>query len=61
MPCAALPQVDPGECPVHFDIMQRVLDPLVGQGEPLLQEVDPQQHQDWVRGPAGEPGRRVRG
>ena len=53
-------QVDPGECPVDLDVMQRVLDRLVGQREPLLQEVDPQQHQDRVRGMAGEPGRCVR-
>ena len=53
-------QVDPGECPVDLDVMQRFPDPLVGQGEPLVQEVDLKQHQDRARGPAGEPGRLVR-
>ena len=52
--------VDAGEGPVDLEVMQRVLDRLVGQREPLLQEVDPQQHQDRVRGMAGEPGRCVR-
>ena len=34
---------------------------LVGEREPLLQEVDPQEHQDRVRWPAGGPRRGERG
>ena len=46
-------QVYPGKRPVHRDVVQRLLDGLVSDREPLLQEVDPQQQQDRVRWPAG--------
>lgn len=50
-----------GECPVDLHVMDRVMDRLAGQGEPQAQEVDPQQHREWVRGTAVGPGMRVRG
>ena len=49
--------VDARKRPVHRDIVQGFLDGLVSEREPLLQEVDPQQHQDRVRWPAGGPRR----
>ena len=57
-------QVDPGKRPVHRDVVQRLKGGLVDKREPLLQEVDPQQHQDRVRraardarrGEGGNPG-----
>ena len=42
--------IDPGKRPVDRDVVQGFLDGLVDKREPLLQEVDPQQHQDRVRG-----------
>ena len=49
--------VDARKRPLHRDIVQSLTGRLVGEREPLLQEVDPQQHQDRVRWPAGGPRR----
>ena len=49
--------VDARKRPLHRDIVQSLTGRLVGEREPLLQELDPQQHQDRVRWPAGGPRR----
>ena len=56
---AGRPGVAPDECPVHRHVMQRVLDRLVGQREPLLQEVEPRHHEHRAWSAIGRPGRRV--
>ena len=49
--------VDARKRPVHRDIVQGFLDGLVGEREPLLQEVDPQEHKNRVRRAARGPRR----
>ena len=53
--------VDAGEGPVDREVMQRVLDGLISEREPLLQEVDPQQYEDRVRWASRRPRRGERG
>ena len=52
------PGVDARKRPVYRDVVQRLTGRLVGEREPLLQEVDPQQHENRVRpvSPAGACG-----
>ena len=49
--------VDARKLPVDRDVVQRFLGGLVGEREPVLQEVDPQQHEDWVRRASRSPCR----
>ena len=55
------PGVDARKRPIDGDVVQRLKDGLVGEREPLLQEVDPQQHQDRVRRASRGPRRGERG
>ena len=53
--------VDARKRPVDRDVVQGFLDRLISEREPLLQEADPQQHQDRVRRASRGPRRGERG